>query len=144
MEKYGVLKIVASTGGLMFVGKKHEWLNPAKKLTPNEIAGIQTLKGTNVIVTFNNEGAYTNVIEGKKPIPTNPSVDNKTSTQTVKTEEYPKMNVSVALSKDYNTIKLELLDVEIKGDLSRRLQEKIEFLKTEINKAHDKIDGDEK
>jgi len=55
-----------------------------------------------------------------------------------------KMNIGVFLSKNYNTIKLELLDEEIEhigvDDLSAKIQDSINYLKTEINKAHDGID----
>ena len=58
-----------------------------------------------------------------------------------------KMNIGVSLSRNYNTIKLELLDedIEIEDEIPSRsqIQGKISFLKDEINKAHDEI-ADEK
>ena len=58
-----------------------------------------------------------------------------------------KMNIGVSLSRNYNTIKLELLDeeIEIEDEIPSRsqIQGKINFLKDEINKAHDEI-ADEK
>ena len=57
------------------------------------------------------------------------------------------MNIGVSLSRNYNTIKLELLDedIEIEDEIPSRsqIQGKISFLKDEINKAHDEI-ADEK
>ena len=57
------------------------------------------------------------------------------------------MNIGVSLSKNYNTIKLEFLDKEIGHEdteqLSKKIQVAIEYLKAEINKAHDEI-ADEK
>ncbi len=58
-----------------------------------------------------------------------------------------KMNIGVSLSRNYNTIKLELLDeeIEIEDEIPSRtqIQGKINFLKAEINAAHDEI-ADEK
>ena len=143
MQKSGILKIVASTGGLKFLNSD-EWMNPPKDfLSDMALKGIQGLRNKNVIVTFNDDGRYISCVEGKLE-PSNDTTTEKSEPQEDESEAYPKMNVSVSLSKDYNTIKLELLDVAIKGDLSRRIQEKINFLKTEINKAHDNIEGEKK
>ena len=55
-----------------------------------------------------------------------------------------KMNIGVSLSKNYNTIKLEFLDMELEhsdsDDLQVAIQQKINFLKEEINKAHEGIE----
>ena len=59
-----------------------------------------------------------------------------------------KMNIGVSLSKNYNTIKLELLDEEIehsdKNHLKEIIQNRINFLKAEINAAHDEIEDEKK
>lgn len=58
-----------------------------------------------------------------------------------------KMNIGVSLSKNYNTIKLEFLDKEVEyesqDELKNWIQHQINFLKAEINKAHEEI-ADEK
>ena len=59
-----------------------------------------------------------------------------------------KMNIGVSLSRNYNTIKLELLDeeIEIEDEIPSRsqIQGKINFLKDEINAAHDEIENEKK
>lgn len=144
MQKKGNLYIVASTGGLKFIGKDQEWMNPAKDITAEGLDHLKSLKGKYVVINFNDKGKYIRCeidVGTNSEIKSNPSAEPQKLPETNKSEGIQKMNISVSLSKDYNTIKLELLDVEMNGSLSRRIQEKIDFLKEEINKAHNKIDG---
>ena len=148
MQKTGTLKVVASTGGLKFIGKDAEWMNPAKEITAEGMEHLKALKNKRVIIDFNDKGRYIRCeldTANNREIPNYPANEQKSAPEPAKTEGIQKMNISMTLGKNFNHIKLELLDIEItpnNDNLSTPIQEKLDFLREEIKKAHDNI-GDE-
>lgn len=148
MQETGTLKVVASTGGLKFIGEGAKWMNPAKDITAEGMKHLNSLRNKRVVIDFNDKGKYIRCelapVENRD-IPTHPANNQKSAPEPAKTGDITKMNISVSLGKNFNHIKLELLDIEITPDnngLSTEIQNKLDFLRKEIETAHSKIGDD--
>ena len=61
MQKNGILKVVASTGGLRLLGDQEGlWHNRANKMTDGDLIQLKALKNKKVTITFNDKGKYIN------------------------------------------------------------------------------------
>ena len=87
-QKFGVLSVIASTGGLKFIGKDQKWMNPPNKATPEEVESLKKMRSKKVCITFNDKGEYVScgiTATDNKDIPTHPETDNKSAPQQAKT-----------------------------------------------------------
>ena len=94
-QKFGVLSVIASTGGLKFIGKDQKWMNPPNKATPEEVEYLKKMRSKKVCITFNDKGEYVScgiTATDNKDIPTHPETDNKSAPQQAKTGQIQRIN----------------------------------------------------